>query len=581
MTTFESLPNEIVLSIFYYLNSFDIFRAFYALNFRFNQLLYNQHDAQCIIFDSVSKRSFDMVCQRYLPFMINRLVSLHLDNEGSTPGQINLFRLYIPSFTSFTHLRSLTFRFIHSSEMLMGIVNECHQLPHLLLLRFYCCRLKDNQTHMQWIADNIWSLPTLTHCTFDIHIGGQRSFCLPKAVSSSIEYLYMCIENRVEANQIRRLIKRTPCLRHLSAYVDFTLDDNLVLPPCSTMTELDMIISVSPTIDQMNRFTRSFPNLHRLNVYMWFTIIDGYQWEEMVGKYLPNLQVLGLKMRNMYDENDNMEEKADELISSFQSSFWIYTHRWYVRCIIFNHTIFLHTLQNISLSWNEIIPGSFRSTYPEDNLQKLYDSITDIYTKTIIISTSASANVYLYNIKNLNIGVPIYDQFWSFVPSLCRLKSLSISSYSDRYQNDLQVLFDRAPNLYFLNVYQDKPSLSYISLFKCKSPSIRHICLRYYVRKCNYFFTKDDCRVLCHSSLGNQCEKLTMCVRNRDDVIYLAENLRSIFFLEIECGDDKHSPTSTSERNNDAFVRWLKERLSSRTLITRDPSLGRTVRLWM
>ncbi|CAF1404883.1 unnamed protein product [Rotaria sordida] len=95
--------------------------------------------------------------------------------------------------------------------------------------------------------------------------------------------------------------------------------------------------------------------------------------------------------------DQNIEERVDELINSFRSSFWTDEHQ----CIV-NETFF-----------DQPIPSYIR----------------------------------LPNIEYLWIKLPINDQFWSIVPTLNRLCSLTVVSYIDIFQSQLKVLLNRAPRL--------------------------------------------------------------------------------------------------------------------------------------
>ncbi|CAF5028120.1 unnamed protein product, partial [Rotaria sp. Silwood1] len=77
----ELLPNEIFLDIFHYFDGTDLLRAFYRLNSRFNYLLYKQFRVYYFKFRSTSKRYFDMICQQHLPFIADRVITLHLSNS--------------------------------------------------------------------------------------------------------------------------------------------------------------------------------------------------------------------------------------------------------------------------------------------------------------------------------------------------------------------------------------------------------------------------------------------------------------------------------------------------------------------
>src|SRR5690348_6410081 len=112
----ELLPNEILLDLFDYFNGMDLLCAFYGLNSRFNLLLYKQFRFYRFQFNSVSKRSFDFICQQHLPFIADQVIALQLSDYRETPGQINLFCSYIPSLRQFTHLRWLALSNLHSNE---------------------------------------------------------------------------------------------------------------------------------------------------------------------------------------------------------------------------------------------------------------------------------------------------------------------------------------------------------------------------------------------------------------------------------------------------------------------------------
>jgi hypothetical protein len=95
-------------------------------------------------------------------------------------------------------------------------------------------------------------------------------------------------------------------------------------------------------------FFKNIPNLRHLYINIWSELIDGHQWEEIIDNYLPKLKTFALKMRNKLSFDENIQERADRLINSFRSSFWIDKHQWFVRCLTQNRTIYLHTLSSAS-----------------------------------------------------------------------------------------------------------------------------------------------------------------------------------------------------------------------------------------
>ena len=84
---FERLPNELLLSIFDYLNGFDLLRSFIDLNARFHALLFQQHVSYCFDLKRVRKHQFDLVCQQYLPRVRTQTIALKLDESAFTVGR--------------------------------------------------------------------------------------------------------------------------------------------------------------------------------------------------------------------------------------------------------------------------------------------------------------------------------------------------------------------------------------------------------------------------------------------------------------------------------------------------------------
>ncbi|CAF1179433.1 unnamed protein product [Adineta steineri] len=149
------------------------------------------------------------------------------------------------------------------------------------------------------------------------------------------------------------------------------------------------------------------------------------------------------------------------------------------------------------------------------------------------------------------------------------------------FQEKLQALFDLALNLRRVRIYQDEPLPSYMSIFKCECASVRELCLRFDELGRNHYFNQADCVTLARAPLGVQCEVLSISVTNRENIIYLVENLTNLYSLDVVCKDDEYWKTLVGEKNDDELVQWLKDRLPSTNLITRYPNFGRVIRIWI
>ncbi|CAF4225264.1 unnamed protein product [Rotaria sp. Silwood2] len=583
----ELLPNEILLDLFDYFDGIDLLRAFYGLNFRFNFLLDNQFRAYRFNFSFVSKHDFDMICQQHLPRVADRVVCLSLFEHEETPKQINLFLSYLPSFDKFIQLRSFSLYGIRSYKRLVKITHECYHLCNLTHLNFYNCSLEDNQVDFQLLVNNIWSLSKLVHCNFSIDIKGEKFFHTPTKKSISLKRLSI-YGSALKLKEIYRLFEYTDRLKSLSINVEFDDNNNDILSPFPTLIELYIICYHRTVTSKMISLLQNTPNLRRLNVSLWSNFIDGHQWEQIIRNYLPELKIFRLEMGETIPFDQNIEERVDELINSFRSSFWIDEHQWFIRCIIQTRTIHLYTLSKVFSNYNSVILDSFRSTEPHDNQQKYYNKMTSIVNETFFDQPIPSY-ILLPNIEYLWIKLRINNQFWSIVPSLNRLNSLTLVSYIDTFQSQLKALLDRAPCLRRLCVIQDASLHSQMLLFRYTNPSIRQLDLRDY----NHYFNKEECIRLSHSSLGSQCEVLSIMINNRESIIYFVKKMINLRSLNVRCEDEKYhkrlaivkkgNNKYSDERvqNKDDLIQWLKHHLPSTCLIVRNPDLVNYILIWI
>jgi len=267
------------------------------------------------------------------------------------------------------------------------------------------------------------------------------------------------------------LLAHTPRLKHLSIFTITTNDDNCIASPLSTLIYLRISNFGMRDTWKMISFLQKISNLQHLEIRFMNNIIDGHQWEQIIRNYLPKLKVFHFGMRDKRSADENIQELVDQLIDSFRSSFWIDEHKWFVRCITWNTVIYLQTLFNKFRYDENNFPNSFKSTYPNDDHQEYYNNRTNV-TDEALFNPSISSNIRLSNIRHLWITLPINDQFWSFVPSLDQLHSLTVSSYIDTYQSELQALLNRTPHLHILTVKQDALLPLQVSLFKFTNTSI-------------------------------------------------------------------------------------------------------------
>lgn len=583
---FESLPNEIFLDLFDYFDGTNLFYAFYRLNYRFSHLLCKQYRTFHFKFKSISKHKFDIICEQYLPFITDQVITLSLSNGDDTPQQIDLFFSYISSINQFTHLRSLSLFNFRTYKIIMKIIDQCHELRHFTRLKFKTCSFTSSHRHFQSIVNNIWSLPKLIHFECDVICIVRPGFSAAVKISSSLQRLSL-VQRRTTLNQINQLFEYTPHLKHLSIIVKHLIDSDYL--PSSFPTLINLNIHVSNVFDmsQIIYLLQNIPNLRRLNINLKSNLIDGYKWEQIIDNYLPNLKIFQFQMQHILDFNQNIQEKLTELIHPFRSSFWIDKHRWFVRCFTCQTTIYLYTLSNTLQYWLDKPPDSFISTHTDDNLQKFCHDIIRISYETEF-DYPIPSYIRLTNIKHLRIELPINDQFWFIIPNLNQLHSLTILKNIDTFQSQFQALLDRAPNLYRLTIEEYESLPSQISLFKYMHASIRQLNLETY----GHYFNEENCMELIRSSLCIQCEQLSINVTSPECILCLVKNMINLRFLNVQLNheisrkrllsneDDEQSQNRTISYE-DKLIQWLKERLPSTYLITRHPGYANKIHIWI
>jgi len=85
---------------------------------------------------------------------------------------------------------------------------------------------------------------------------------------------------------------------------------------------------------------------------------------------------------------------------------------------------------------------------------------------------------YFFNILELGISHPIHDKIWSVISILDHWSSLRLSTYGQKSESDLQVLFDSTSRFHRLLI-NDPHSSQFAVLFRLKNKSIRQ--LQFYV----------------------------------------------------------------------------------------------------
>lgn len=565
----ETLANELLLDVFEFLPIVYLFHAFNGLNCRFNTLI-SIFTQNCRYIDcrSMSKNQLDSICQRYLPSSKHRIISLHLSNGNETPQQIDRFFSHNLKFDQFIHLQSLSLYHLCSEKMMKKIMADCNHLPNLTHLKLSQCYFRYQQKDILYMINSIWSLPKLTHCHFDVNFRWQTSFIAPTVISSSLECL--CIQGvDCHLNDLIRLFDHTIQLRYLCANIGTYIGNILSPMPILSMISLKLsFFSSNNSIHGIINLLHKMNNLRRLTVEALDIFIDGDQWKDIITKYLPKLEVFRLKMEFYFRDRINTKRYVDQLLNSFQTSFWLEEHQWFIRCHYHpksaSNYVCLYTLPYGFTSFPRIEVSGCQSTCINGEKQNWsYDHVHILNYRAPFKEDLTLYQCRFTNIQHLFLSLDADHQFWTIVPRFDRLISLEVSlnGRSDNVQSQLQSILDQAPRLELLK-FGSWRTLE-LPIVELISTSIRQLDLR----GCNRCFNEQECLTLINSPLGMQCEVLQISVEDRMNILDLITKMNNLRSLNVRCDDDKWNEKLSG--SDDELITWLQHRLLSTYEITR------------
>jgi len=572
----ELLANELLLDIFEYLSSVDLFQSFFDLNIRFNNLIFLHFQTHSLNFQSTSKYDFDLISQKYLPSITNKIFSLRLSDDDDTPQQIDLFFSYGLSFKQFSYLQSLSLYRIYSLNSIKKILDELIYLPNLKTLKITRHTILYNELYDIGIIDLIKHLPNLIYCHLDITNDNDCCYLTPSIISLSLKDLSIP-RLGCNINQLLCLIKHIPNLQSLN----IRIVDHSNIPQKTSIEFLSIKKSkflFYGSLNTMNNLLQTMSNLRELKINMPSTYIDGYQWEIIIENCLPHLIIFQFKMSISLSSQKSKEEKIDEILNSFRSQFWIIKHQWFVQCNwILTDTssiVYVYTLPYAFQNFLYIGNGQLKSTCLDENHNWSFNRIHNLYYSYVPSQNLTLSNIQLDNIRHLDLTIPFDDSFWSMISTFDRLNSLNIVLHGDMNSNDihlkLQELVDRSSHLFSLAFFSW--SVQNIFPFQIKNSSIRQLDLR----GPNTVYDYIQCIDLSRSLIGKQCQVLLINVEQQTNIIDLVNNMQNLRALIVKC--PKKVQTLKEDEN---LIKWLEERLPSTCAISKSIEIEDGIRLWI
>lgn len=566
MLKLESLPNEILLELFYYIDGIQLIQVFSKLNIRFHNLLFNSFQQYSFNFQSVFKKDLDLMCRKYFPKLFHRIISLTLSNDLKTPYAIEQFFSYSFRLNSFTQLKSLSLYCMDSDELFEKILIDLPSLQHLT--HFKLVDVEPKYSCREQFVHIIWNLPKLIYLSLPSHtwyLGNcfedELTFC------SSLKYL-STLSNEFNIKSTINLFICTPNLENLSIRIcdgynfDHTLTD--LLPSLEILT-----INIDCTVPELKYILDNTPNLIYLKISSNSLKMNGYVWEDIFCNYLLKLKIFHLQIHNSIIANDNIVDIADELINTFRTSFWLDERQIYVRCIwepedkLFPgyRNILLYTLPYVFDEFNHISTFYTKTTYPNETDYWTFDHIHSLFINPCDhnkkIPNYPICFPKLYRLNFFNAPEPI-DKYPLIFDQLYKLEIFRIHP---EIRSNLQILLNRSTRLDTI-IFNTTDWL----LFFLKIPSVRHIRIH-----TGDYYNARECGHLCKSTLFQQCEILRIGIKTRGSVLDFIRKLSNLRVLSFACENDPYRNTCNSiSTKQDELVKWLKRYLPRDCLIERE-----------
>ena len=574
----ESLANELLLDLFSYLDTNDLFHAFYNLNTRFKQLLFVHCQLSGYLnLQLISQTTFRIICQDYLPHILAQISSIHLSDDDETPGQIDVFLSYGFQLSHLTHLKFLTLTYISSESILTAMITSLHQLVHLTHLKIRQCSIDHNSLNNNRLFDQLWSLNNLTHFDFQRHKQLWKPFFIaPNVSSSSIRSLYL--EGfSYNSQQLHHLLAHTNNLIDLKIDVDYNYDHEQISLEMYRIERLKIFVQFSSSVT--SHLLRRMANLTDLTIELANVFMDGDQWKEIIHNHLSCLKKFRMKMEFILRGNhQDRQGQIGRLVDSFRDPFWIYQHRWYVQCHWYasnkSSKAYLYTIPYYSKELVLLGDLQMKSTCPNEKISWCFDNVEDL-----VVKSSTCSLIRFSYLKHLKVTFPLDDCFYSSVWNVRQVKSLNVFLAKDVNSSiHLHNLVQQATILYSLTLTGEM--LSKEILYDLQNSSIRRLDL------CDIgCFDGEDCDKLTCCYLGIQCEVLWITVKDRRSILTLINEMANMRVLNVRLQDDQWRRDSEQLLRRDELIQWLKESLlllSSSCIVRREcmPSISH-VQIWI
>lgn len=460
---FESLPNEIVIECFEYLNAVEIFHSFDLLNSRFYNLIRNI--PLYLNVEEIEESHLVQFCHKMLsnPQIKNQIRSVKLSYNRTFNG-VQIILSYV-SLNDFPHLRSLVLSHLTNIKDMRQVSPMLSLLTNLRYFRLeiYCCH--ESRTLLASLPAS--TIQTLSIWTVFYNLPPPNSY----TSLTNLTVFSHCIK------QLCGLLKCSPVLKNLTIeFLKYFINSSIIshrpLSPNDQTTSLKRLIIKGFYYEfyALETLLQRTPYLEHLVVFSYdnLDIADALRWESLISTSLSLLDIF--KFHFQFDIEDKDRDIVDAF-QMFQTDFWHQQHRWHVEYVVCNNRALLYTVPYISNEYQ--IRADMKRYYNKSiNSAKTFAKVTDL---TLYIDAMTNGDEYYFPyVKSLkfNVRSDVNDNYQflkmkhieclRMMVDLCNLTHLEISSEC-RWKSSsvmLQLLRDAA-HLSSLKITKNTLSLMY------------------------------------------------------------------------------------------------------------------------
>ncbi|CAF1320502.1 unnamed protein product [Rotaria sp. Silwood1] len=423
ISSIESLSNELFYEMFDYLDGIEIYQAFSNLNTRFQQLLTSSSILFKIDLNHITSKEIFMINYKQIKHQIYSIYFQY-------PVNINQLLISFTIDSSFNRLESLVIEDIQPDKLISFLIN-LNSLPQLFSLNIRTIHTIEDLNNIYRL---IFALPKLKYNKLYLY-GNECSISIPMAIEkqfSTIEYLH--IAHWYTFDELSALISYTPQLRHLNlshANQNHSTIETMLPITFDNLTYIKMYTNYI-NFDEFEIFIKNIYSklkvLYVTFLYQDITFLYAYRWEQLILRYLSQLEKFSLK----YYEYKYSIYSGER--NQFISSFWI------ERKLIFNVEINENNILYLVCPYK-------KKWYEYNNSTVEYLTSTQLTIKYVFYYEAAN-DLFIYIKRILNI-VQIYHldieqkisigrlmQIIHLLPDLITLKMNSLTCHRSRINKE-------------------------------------------------------------------------------------------------------------------------------------------------